>query len=160
MKNGLSEINSKINKSGIMQQEANGDPLFTRLDRRHNPVMVAAPDLARAIYKGCTASRGEPTFFMRNPSPHISPHRSRSVCISLKATVDDVLPDACTWIVLVQASRKDRSPSMTDSRSRNTYDYVHGRRTFSRARYEFLTCIHQCSRSSVTVLTFMSMPYF
>jgi hypothetical protein len=29
-----------------MQREANGDTLFTRLDRRHNPVMVAAPDLS------------------------------------------------------------------------------------------------------------------
>jgi hypothetical protein len=46
MKNGLNEINPKINKSGIMQWEANGDLLFTRLDRRHNPVMVAAPYLS------------------------------------------------------------------------------------------------------------------
>jgi hypothetical protein len=80
---------------------------------------------------------------VRNPSPHIFPHRSSSTCISLKAAATGVLPDTCTRIVPVQASRKDRSPSMTDSRSGNTYDYVHGRRTFARARYEFLTCIHQ-----------------
>jgi hypothetical protein len=35
-----------------MQQEANEDPFFTRLDRRHNLVMVAAPDLSTRYIKG------------------------------------------------------------------------------------------------------------
>jgi hypothetical protein len=34
-----------------MQWEANGDPFFTRLDWRHNPVMVAAPDLSMRYIK-------------------------------------------------------------------------------------------------------------
>jgi hypothetical protein len=35
-----------------MQQEANGDPFFPRLDQRHNPVMVAAPNLSTRYIKG------------------------------------------------------------------------------------------------------------
>jgi hypothetical protein len=91
-------------------------------------------------------------FFVRNPSPHISSHRLRSAYISLKAVANGVLLDAYTRTVPIQASRKDRSPSTTYSRSRNTYDYDHGRRTSSQVQYEFLTYIHQCSRSNVTVL--------
>jgi hypothetical protein len=126
-----------------MQREANGYQFFMRLDRRHNPVMVAAPDLStRYIKKRCTISHSEPTFFMKNSSPHISPHRSRSICISLKATVDDVLHDAYTRTVSVHALTKDRSPSTIDARSRNTFDYAHGRRTSSPTWYDFLTCIH------------------
>jgi hypothetical protein len=34
-----------------MQREANGDPFFMHLDRRHNPVMVAALDLSTRYIK-------------------------------------------------------------------------------------------------------------
>jgi hypothetical protein len=53
-----------------------------------------------------------------------------NACISLKATAD-VLPDVCTRTVSVQASRKDRFRLTTDAISRNTFDYVYDRRTYS-----------------------------
>jgi hypothetical protein len=78
-KNRLKWNKSEINKYEIMQREANGDPFFTRLDRRHNPVMVVTPDLSthyikRDVRHHAVSQRSSwetlaPTFFVTDRVP-------------------------------------------------------------------------------------------
>jgi hypothetical protein len=70
MKNGLKR--DKSEKSEIwkkkIQQEATIDPIFTLLDRRHNPINGCGSRYEHTQYeRGCTASCRGPTFFVSKP---------------------------------------------------------------------------------------------
>jgi hypothetical protein len=51
MRKRIKNNKSENEKFGKMQQEAVKDPFFTCLDRRHNSVMIAAPDLSMRYIK-------------------------------------------------------------------------------------------------------------